>query len=213
MPVSKKKKRITYDRAFNSIGVPFDGKAKFIVKMLEKQGHSEGSICFSIFKEQNTLREHNQSKDFWKVFDEVVKKWSWSKDDPRWQEYKKKKQAEERARLEQERMVKEKVYDKPTDEITKGFIYFIQGECGGPIKIGYTIDLAQRLKSLQTGYPDRLELLFAFPGNPEDEKKMHDYFKDFRLQGEWFRSTPEVLDKIQRLSYLKSFEFRPSCKI
>jgi len=213
MPTRQEKRITEYLHAFRVIHVPFDNKAKLIVKMLERGGRTEGSICFAIWKEKDTLIEHSKNKDFWKVFGEAVNKWSWAKDDPRWIEYKKKKEAEERAKLAQEKMVKDRVYDKPTDEKMKGFIYFIQGECGGPIKIGYTTDLKARLKTLQTGYPDRLELLFAFPGNPEDEKKTHERYGEYRLQGEWFRPTPELLKSIQKLSYLKSFEFRPPCKI
>ncbi len=78
-----------------------------------------------------------------------------------------------------------------------GFIYFVQGECGGPIKIGYTNDIEKRLRALQTGYPDILKLLLAFPGNPQYEKLVHKQLDKYRLQGEWFKPSPEVMNRIR----------------
>lgn len=194
-----------YDCAFRTIGVPFDNKAKLIVKALEKDGRTEGSICFAIWKEQGLLIKHRGEKEFWKVFGEAVKKWSWSKDDPRWEDYKKKKLQQDKAKQYQEKTIKERAFIKPVKNDLSGFIYFIQGECGGPIKIGYTTDLVKRLSSLQTGYPDRLELLLAFPGNRKHEKALHDKFEEYRLNGEWFRPAPKVLEKIKELCYLSAY--------
>jgi len=200
------RRRVTkYEQAFRTIGVPFDGKAKLMVKCLENGGRTEGSICFAIWKEKNTLIEHRDTKEFWRVFGKVVEKWSWAKDDPRWEEWKKKKAARDEAKKAQQEIEKRRTYKKPSKGDLKGFIYFIQGECGGPIKIGYTTDLEQRLKSLQTGYPDRLELLLAFPANPNYEKAIHKQFEEYRLNGEWFKPTPEVLKKIRYFGLLNAY--------
>lgn len=194
-----------YEQAFEVIGVPFDNKARLIVKALEKGGRTEGSICFAIWKEHDALIKRRQDKDFWKVFGETIKKWSWAKDDPRWIEHKKKKIQQEKAKQYQEKLIKERTFKKPADEELEGFVYFIQGECGGPIKIGYTTDLKKRITSLQTGYPDKLELLLAFPGNPGLEKTIHKMFDPYRLNGEWFRSAPEVLEKIQKFAHWNTY--------
>jgi hypothetical protein len=194
-----------YVQAFKAIGVPYDNKAKLIVKMLAKDGRTEGSICYAIWKELDTLRENKDNKEFWKIFGDAVKKWSWSRDDPRWIEYKKKKFQQNKAKKYQENAIKERTFKKPAGEELEGFIYFIQGECGGPIKIGYTADLKRRITSLQTGYPDRLELLLAFPGNQELEKTVHKIFEQYRLKGEWFQSSPEVLEKIQKFAYWNTY--------
>lgn len=203
MPVRKRRNyRYTkYEQVFKVIGVPFDNKATLIVKMLEKEGRTEGSICFAIWREKETLIEHRNNKEFWKVFGEAVNKWSWSKDDPRWQDYKKKKDAQRKAKELQEK----RTFTKPVNDESPGFIYFIQGECGGPIKIGYTTDLLKRLKTLQTGYPDLLEVLLAFPGKPEYEKAIHKQFEEYRLNGEWFKSCPEVLARIKHFAVLNEY--------
>lgn len=208
---TRRAKVATYSIAFRVIGVPFDNKARLIVKMLEKNGErTESSICYAIFREQEFLREHRGQEDFWKVFGEVIKKWSWAKDDPRWEEWKKKKEAREKAKLAQQEMLQNQTYTKAAYPLFSGFIYFIQGESGGPIKIGYTTDLEQRLKTLQTGYPDRLDLLLAFPGKPKHEKAIHKQFEPYRLNGEWFRPTPEVMAKIKEFAILNAYVSAPN---
>jgi len=172
-----------YSQAFREIGLrPNTKVAREAIKELEATGRTESSICFAIWRERKYLQEHREDEDFWKIFKETVKKWSWDKDDPRWEDWHKKKEQEDKAREKQkelEKQIKERTYKTPYDQELKGFIYFIQGECGGPIKIGYTTDLVQRIKSLQTSYPDRLELLLAFPGRPEYEKAIHSQFEAY----------------------------------
>lgn len=72
-------------------------------------------------------------------------------------------------------------------------VYFIQGEDGGPIKIGRTDDLAKRIVGLETSRPDRLVTLGTFPGTLRDESEIHQRFADIRERGEWFQATPELL--------------------
>ena len=49
-------------------------------------------------------------------------------------------------------------------------IYFISAGDGGPIKIGLTNDVEQRLASLQTGCPYKMVLLGAVAGTSSHEK-------------------------------------------
>lgn len=71
-----------------------------------------------------------------------------------------------------------------------GIIYVIQsGDC---IKIGKTKDqtsLNKRIKSLQTANPKKLILLRSYETEKVSltEKGLHDRFRKFRLEGEWFR--------------------------
>lgn len=183
--------RITrYSQAFQLIDMEFTPKAKSVIAMLERQGHSEKSICFAIWKEQNKLLKLQRDERFWGAFVNCVRHWSWPKGDPRWDDYWRRKKEEKKAAEEEARMA---AYKKRYP----GFVYFIQGESGGAIKIGYTQDVKARLKSLQTGHPDVLVLLACFPGNQSDERDLHEKFDAFRLRGEWFKPSEFVLREVE----------------
>ncbi len=76
------------------------------------------------------------------------------------------------------------------------FVYFIQQKSkakNSPIKIGYSSDMTARLKSLQTGNPDKLNIIATVPCDTENEareieKILHKVadMKYKRLNGEWF---------------------------
>lgn len=78
-----------------------------------------------------------------------------------------------------------------------GYIYFIQMDRIGPIKIGFTKDIGKRLISLQTANPYPLNLLCVFPGNEEMEKDIHQGFNEMRMEGEWFLPHKFILSEIQ----------------
>jgi len=199
----------TYEQAFEGLlGIPFDDKLKNFVKKLEEEGHTEKSISFSIWKKQDKLRVFRNDPRFLSVLKNEIEKWSWKKDDPRWVEYWKRKEEERRAaalRQELEQIKSEKQLEGMLDKTTKskrkpgGYIYFIQGQCGGAIKIGYSKNPELRLKELQTGYPDTLVMLLMVPGNEHDEAVFHKMFKESRLRGEWFKPDPYLIDKIKEL--------------
>lgn len=74
-------------------------------------------------------------------------------------------------------------------------IYFIQVGEMGPIKIGFAHKKTvwTRMTELQTGNPEKLNMLFFMPGTMEQEKQLHQQFKHLRIRGEWFRPAPELL--------------------
>lgn len=72
-------------------------------------------------------------------------------------------------------------------------IYFVQSEVGGPIKIGRTDDMAQRMSNLSVGRPDKLKALAAVPWTLLDERQVHQKFSHLREKGEWFSATEELL--------------------
>lgn len=78
-------------------------------------------------------------------------------------------------------------------------VYFIGSE-SGPIKIGIASQPIYRLKSLQTGHHERLELLATCEGGQPLEYAYHQRFAEHRLAGEWFKRTPELLAEIERLN-------------
>lgn len=92
------------------------------------------------------------------------------------------------------------------------FVYFIQADQGGPIKIGFTSDDPQkRLSQLQTGNAARLRLLGSIKGDIAREKDFHDSLAEWRLQGEWFEAHPKVLSSIADALVVSSAEHPPVC--
>jgi hypothetical protein len=78
-------------------------------------------------------------------------------------------------------------------------VYFI-GSASGPIKIGIAARPTDRLKGLQTGHHERLELLATCQGGQELERAYHKRFAARRLNGEWFERCPEIETEIERLN-------------
>lgn len=78
-------------------------------------------------------------------------------------------------------------------------IYFISA---GPsrIKIGWTSDIARRMKELQIGAAPRLALLAFVPGTKAEEAGLHQRFAHLHVRGEWFRATSELTEAIRAIS-------------
>jgi hypothetical protein len=87
----------------------------------------------------------------------------------------------------------------PAPRRKTAWIYFIGGDTGA-IKIGAAIDPLRRLAGLQCGSPIELRILAQGPGSPRDERILHERFAPFRLHGEWFERSPEILAEIDRLN-------------
>lgn len=73
------------------------------------------------------------------------------------------------------------------------------------IKIGYSINVQDRLKAVQTGYPYPLKILFISEPRKDVrkiEQQIHKTLRRFRLTGEWFSAVAYEnidWDKIQKL--------------
>lgn len=80
-----------------------------------------------------------------------------------------------------------------------GRIYFVQGISGGPIKIGWSKWVHQRLQDMQIGSPVPLKILATIPGSQPEERRVHKRFKGIRIRGEWFDPSPELLEFIGSL--------------
>lgn len=201
--------RITrYEDAFEGVlGVKITIKIGEFIRKMEQEGHTEKSICFTIWKTQDKLLAFKNDSRFLTVLESEINKWSWKKDDPRWQEYWKKKNEEERAkslRKELDAIRRDNIeYEtleansKRKPKKSKGYVYFIQGQCGGAIKIGFSKSPENRLKELQTGYPDTLIILLMMPGSESTESTLHREFAASRLKGEWFRPDEYLLERIK----------------
>jgi hypothetical protein len=204
--------RVTnYQQAFEAVlGIKYDDEMQGLVKRLEQEGHTEKSICFAVWKCQDKLSIFKGDSRFKGVFINEVNKWSWKKDDPRWKEYWKRKEEQKKAERVRRELKRYNNTEKQLELIEwrakkpkkslEGFIYFIQGEYGGAIKIGYSKDPARRLTDLQTGYPDTLKILLLIPGDNKMEYALHKELEGSRLKGEWFRPDKCVLDRIKDLA-------------
>ena len=61
------------------------------------------------------------------------------------------------------------------------------------MKIGFTsVTVKQRMRQLQTGCPEPLELLAGIPGEFADERNLKARFADYRIHGEFFRYEGDV---------------------
>lgn len=78
-------------------------------------------------------------------------------------------------------------------------VYFIESGSGGPIKIGSTQNVARRVKILQTGNPEKLNLLHWTTGGNALELHLHEEFKEFHIHGEWFRPENKLTHLIDEL--------------
>lgn len=72
-------------------------------------------------------------------------------------------------------------------------VYIIQCEDDfGPVKIGMTSDLRQRLVDLQAANPYPLRVLTVMCGGRTLEKALHRRFTKSRRHGEWFSFSSEL---------------------
>lgn len=80
-------------------------------------------------------------------------------------------------------------------------IYFVKPVgIEGPIKIGCTRHLGERLDQLLKWSPVPLEILATAPGNFTLEKRIHAIFKDDFRHKEWFTPSPRLLEAIEQVA-------------
>lgn len=73
-------------------------------------------------------------------------------------------------------------------------VYLIQGRSGGPVKIGSTNNVSNRLRTHQISHPDELVILCEFDERPSlNERTLHRRFADANIRGEWFTPTEEIM--------------------
>ena len=205
------RKVTTYQQAFEGeLGMKVDDNVKGFIREMEAKGHTEKSICFSIWKGSEKICAFKGDSRFFNILRNEIGKWSWPEGDPRWDEYWKRKNEEKKAAAIREEIELAAEYEGEVQAIekraekvpknVKGFVYFFQGECGGAIKIGYSRDPEKRLRTIQTGYPDTIKILLIIPGTEKTEKILHKQFGKSRLKGEWFRPDDYVIEEIKELN-------------
>lgn len=71
--------------------------------------------------------------------------------------------------------------------------------CGIYYKIGHTKgNIYARVRELQVGNPSKIEIVFtlATPKYKEWEERLHEFYKEQRISGEWFALTEEHLSEV-----------------
>lgn len=77
-------------------------------------------------------------------------------------------------------------------------IYFVTCQYPDfPIKIGIAVNVRRRVNGLQTALPYPVVVLGTVKGSIVNERFIHRDFHRLRLQGEWFRRDPALLDFIR----------------
>lgn len=77
-------------------------------------------------------------------------------------------------------------------------VYFI-GADEGPVKIGVTCNVEQRLQNLQTASPVRLRVLATIAGGSGLERGYHEAWSHYRLHGEWFERSKQIEQELRHL--------------
>lgn len=78
-----------------------------------------------------------------------------------------------------------------------GYVYAVRAVTIGRIKIGYSTDPEVRLCNMQVGSPDILEIIATWPGTEQEERRLHRHLHQWRIHGEWFEPSENVLDAIK----------------
>lgn len=84
--------------------------------------------------------------------------------------------------------------------MTNSYVYFAK-ECvkNGAIKIGVSTNPHTRVRSLDIGSPNGVVIIAVIPGEIQTEREMHNKFAQYRIKGEWFSPSDELLDFIENL--------------
>lgn len=79
------------------------------------------------------------------------------------------------------------------------YVYFIQSNDGGLIKIGTALDPVERMAAIQFYSPVRLRILAVTEGGRKREHQIHKQFAGARRHGEWFAPVKELREYITQV--------------
>lgn len=94
-------------------------------------------------------------------------------------------------------------------------VYFVQDGESGPIKIGTSTNIKNRMYQLRANAKNDLVLLALIGGGRWVESLLHTLFSHIRIRGEWFHPAPELLEYIEKEAYgaVKDFTWIDGLKI
>jgi hypothetical protein len=79
------------------------------------------------------------------------------------------------------------------------YIYFIQIEPRGPIKIRLSSNVELRKRTLDCALPYKTKVLGIVEAKIEQEKELHKRFKSHHIKGEWFRACHDITSYIKNV--------------
>jgi hypothetical protein len=94
-----------------------------------------------------------------------------------------------------------KKQDKQPDIIR--YIYVLKDVNSPTFKIGIAQNVEKRRRALEKQSGRKIQLKISFVGSQKEEKEMHDKYKKYRLEGEWFRWNSEIKKEVEDLLNLK----------
>ena len=93
----------------------------------------------------------------------------------------------------------------PEIDTNSSYVYIIKNMDTGNIKIGVSNDVQKRLNTFRTGNDCQLELVYksvVCSNSFSIESSVHEYFKDYRVRGEWFKvNESEVIRFLECSNY------------
>lgn len=82
-----------------------------------------------------------------------------------------------------------------------GWVYFIRPVgMDGPVKIGASRIPEQRIETLSSWSPFKLEVVAKVRGDVTLERNIHECFADIHSHKEWFRADPRLTELIEKLA-------------
>jgi hypothetical protein len=84
-------------------------------------------------------------------------------------------------------------------ETQERFVYFIQNESNQEIKIGVTSNIEKRMNDISRVIKAPVKLLKLIKGNEVTEKELHNKFSQYRIHGEWFAPSKELIKYIDQI--------------
>lgn len=81
----------------------------------------------------------------------------------------------------------------PSEVVRHHRVYFIRAGENGPVKIGFSTDIAQRVRDLQTASPHELKVEAVVIGTQAVEAWFHRLLRKWHIRGEWFALSDDLI--------------------
>lgn len=193
------KKITTYKDAFYDVlGIEITDDIRQLLTDMEAEGHTEHSICYSVWRRQNYLKPLVAEENFLFELKRMIEAYSYKRDDIRWHDYNRKRdehtEAEQKAQYLSDKA-------KARRYTVDGYICLYQALSGGPVLIDYNINPAERLKILQSGSVDVMSLMAITTGTLEKYNALRQQFNSMGLsiKGNWYKPDSRIFAEINRL--------------
>lgn len=86
----------------------------------------------------------------------------------------------------------------PSKRWRKGTVYFVlSGK--NRVKIGFAKDVQSRIRDLQVAHHTELKLLHTVEGTSRTEAEFHERFREYRVNGEWFKLAGALLKFLSKV--------------